>query len=598
MNLTMNIPSIFRCSVWILTLLPCVPSIAQNTGGQRVVTVEKEYNPDVDKASKVDVLPENQLPSVQRKTIEYGTNVQAYRGSRYQLGPDIINQTQGETTRGYIQGGAGNYGQLDFRAGYLFKITENDELNAAASFGGTNSTFNTHPIPVYNTEGHKWENHYYRTEGNLDYSHYFKEVTFNLGANMCFDNFSYYRFLSQQGEGNNWNEYLFPVTSTNQGHRKYSVQAGLHSNEINSLPIQFTMSTAYSSFRRSRLADGNPLTENLFHTMIDASGDIALDQSLGLKLTMDNLFYSSVYSAYTALEVNPYYNFYYNGFKLHVGGKVHYNVGRGQFVQFAPDLSAEYPFFEGFSIYAELGGGHILNDFRRLELENPYWMSGSLKDSHERMNGVLGFKGNAGRTFSFNVNAGYNVTKDDICFMNIFSNMTDVAYLYAVNAKTKHFFAEGEIALHFPEIMNLKVTGKTYDWKADRSAYLVMKPKNEIGASLDFRVAPMIKFNINYNYMEHKRVLADVYRVDIPNAVGLDLSSLTPDQVSAHASEVAQTSIKMKPINNLSAGITLDVLSNFSIYAQLNNILNRKYDYYYSYPAQGINFLGGLSYRF
>jgi hypothetical protein len=41
----------------------------------RVVIVEKEYNPDIMDASKVNVLPKVQEPSVSKKKIEYNTSV-------------------------------------------------------------------------------------------------------------------------------------------------------------------------------------------------------------------------------------------------------------------------------------------------------------------------------------------------------------------------------------------------------------------------------------------------------------------------------------------------------------------------------------------
>lgn len=599
----MNIPfSMFRCGVLVCALLPCVPSLAQDKDGQRVVTVEREYNPDVDNASKVDVLPEHQLPAVQRKPIEYGTSAQAYRGSRYQLGPDIIQQTQGRSTRGYVQGGGGNYGQMDFKAGYLFDITPNDELNAAFSFGGTNHSFDTRYVPEYGGNTPKWSSHYYRTDVNLGYSHSFEEVTLGIGANLGIDNFSYYRFLSAQGGTTpNWYEYLKQGGTANQGHRKFDVQANIRSNEINTLPIQFDISTGYFSFRRSHMADwdGKALTENLIHTVVDGYGDLSMDQSLGLKLEMDNLFYSDRYSSYTSLEANPYYNLYYNGFKLHLGGKVNYNVGRDEAVQFAPDLTAEYPFYDGYSIYGELKGGHILNDFRRLEMGNPYWMSGRLKDSHERMNAMLGVKGSVGRIFAFDLNAGYNITADDICYMNLFSEITDIAYLYAVNQKTKHFFASGELNFRFPDIANFKVGAKFYDWDADHSMFLLMKPKDEVNLALDFSITKDLKVNVGYTFMEYNRANIEYYRVSQSNALMMDLNSLNPDLLRNNALGDPRTaSVRMKPISNLSAGVTLDVFDNFSIYAQVNNLLDRDYDYYYSYSAQGLNFFGGLSYRF
>ncbi len=597
----MNIPfSMFRYSVLVCTLLPVVSSLAQNKDGQRVVTVEREYNPDVENASKIDLLPDYQLPSVQRKPIEYGAGAQAYRGSRYQVGADIIQQTQGRPTRGYVQGFGGNYGQVDVKAGYLFDLTPTDELNVAFSFGGMKHTFDNRYVPEYGEHTPTWNSRYYSTDVNLGYSHSFHEVTLGVAANLGVDNFNYYRYLSRQGSGANWFQYVIPGETTNQGHRKFDVQAHVRSNEINSLPIQFDVRSGYFSFRRSHMADWSKdaLTENLIHTVMDAYGDLSIDQSVGVKVEMANLFYSDTYSSYTSVEANPYYNLYYNGFKLRVGGKVNFNMGRDNAVQFAPDFTAEYPILDGYSIYGELNGGHILNDFRRLEMGNPYWMSGRLKDGHERMNAMVGVKGNAGRVFAFDLNAGYNITADDICYMNLISEISDLAYLYAVNQKTKHLFASAELNFYLSTIANLKLAGKLYDWDTDHSMYLIMKPQNEANLALNLSVTKDLKINVGYHFMEFNRVNMEYYKVDGSRAYTLDLNSLNPELLRNNANSVMSANTKMKPISNLSAGITLDIFDNFSVYGQLNNILKRKYDYYYSYPAMGINFFGGLSYRF
>jgi outer membrane receptor protein involved in Fe transport len=40
------------------------------------------------------------------------------------------------------------------------------------------------------------------------------------------------------------------------------------------------------------------------------------------------------------------------------------------------------------------------------------------------------------------------------------------------------------------------------------------------------------------------------------------------------------------------------ITPKFSIFAQANNLTNRRYQRYLNYPSQGINVLGGASYSF
>ncbi len=560
-------PFLWGVAVLLLGSYPFAKIIAQDS--DRVVTVEKEYNPEVETARKITTLPQSKKQIQTHSVVEYGQKVVGYQDSKYRISGNLPTQLQPNYTPGYINMEAGNYGLTNLGAGYFFKLDENSELNISGSFKGENASVDLNNVPEFKGVKPSWDRRDYKTNLNADYAYRFSEVTLSLAAQAGIDNFNYYRFYSSS----------FNPT-TNQSFQKYSVQANIGSNDANSLPLQFKISTGYSSFRKNHLWDNilkdKSLTENLVHSVADLWGDLSMDQVVGLRITMDNLFYSHYYSAYTALEANPYYNFFYDGLRLHVGGKVHYNVGRGSFVQVAPDVNVEYPFAEGFSIYAELGGGHQLNDFRTLELECPYWASRPMKDAHVRINSVLGVKGEVSNVFDFNLQMGYNVTKDDICFLNLYpatTTGTGIAYLGAINAKTKNFFAEGKVAFHFPEVIDFTLAAKTYEWDADRSAYLLMKPKNEINATVDIPVLSELKINLGYRYVERDRVA-------IEYAVG------------------QQVSWKMNPINDLSAGLTLNLIPNLSLYGKVNNLLNREYDECYAYAGKGINFIGGLLFRF
>ena len=366
---------------------------------------------------------------------------------------------------------------------------------------------------------------------------------------------------------------------------------------MSTLPLHFDVGTRYSAFRRSHMADGLALTEHALHTTADLSGDLDDDQSLGLRLEMDNMFYSRAYGSYTALQANPYYQLFWQGLTLRAGVKVHYNAGRGQFVQFAPDVAAEWTFCSDSAIYAVLGGGHVLNDFRSLEEKNPYWMSGRLKDAHQRLDGAVGVKGNVGPVFSFDVRGGYNDTKNDACFYNLFSNLTDVAYLYVGNADTKHLYAEAKIDLYMGPV-RLGVRGKMYDWK------------NEVEASLHFPITRRVRVGVGYRYVQRPKVKLAHYLLmpELGQAAGFqsalyntDRNSLTPAQAAAlcaFGGTVEETEYRMRAINNLSANISFAITPRLSLYAQTSNLLNKDYEDFYSYPSHGINFLGGLSFRF
>ena len=55
---------------------------------------------------------------------------------------------------------------------------------------------------------------------------------------------------------------------------------------------------------------------------------------------------------------------------------------------------------------------------------------------------------------------------------------------------------------------------------------------------------------------------------------------------------------KLSAISNLYAGGNYNIYKGVSVYARINNLLNKKYQYYLGYPTEGFNFVGGLSFSF
>jgi outer membrane receptor protein involved in Fe transport len=55
---------------------------------------------------------------------------------------------------------------------------------------------------------------------------------------------------------------------------------------------------------------------------------------------------------------------------------------------------------------------------------------------------------------------------------------------------------------------------------------------------------------------------------------------------------------KMKDIQNVSLGASYIFNKSFSLYLQMNNLLNQKYEYWYTYPEQSITAIAGFTFMF
>ena len=131
---------------------------------------------------------------------------------------------------------------------------------------------------------------------------------------------------------------------------------------------------------------------------------------------------------------------------------------------------------------------------------------------------------------------------------------------------TENLYLGGEISYDYKDILGISAKYTYRNWDSKTEEYLLaVKPVSEM--SFNVRIHPISALNINlgYDYINRKEV-----------------------------KEYA----KMTAVNDLHIGASYNVFKGVSVYAQVHNLLNKKYQYYLGYPTEGFNFLGGLSFRF
>jgi len=550
----------------------------------RVVIVEKEYNPDIMDASKVNVLPKVQEPSVSKKEIEYNTSVMPFKSLDYVMKPITSNLDQTKANRGYARLGYGNNGNVDAKVNYLFNLSKRDNLGVSASLDGMNATLKLPEIFETTYANRDWKSRYYRTNLDVDYQHLFNKLTLDAALNLGSDNFNYHPFLDVT-------KALFHQSTDKQHFSKWSMHVGIKSVDKD-LPLQFQ---AEANLISSKLAypDSASLSETILRTKGGVYGIIDENQGVGINAEMNNVFYQSItYKDYTSLELNPYYGFSNDSWKLRLGAHVDFSSGKGKTIQFSPDLDAQYLFSNSYVAYLKVGGGRELNDLRRIMNMNPYGYFSQMNDSYNQLDATLGLKANVGSGFWFNAFAGYKIVADDLNFYNMMVNYFDVAKPYVSVNDTKHFYIGSNVKYDYKGIADLSLKGVYYSWNNSEASYLLMKPKFDLQFNADIKVLPELMVNVGYTYIGRNDVISDF--IAFPKLSASDFAVMG----SSTSTTVISTKRKPDPVNNLSLGATYNLFKGVSIFARINNLLNQDYQYSYSYPVQGISFLGGLSFQF
>ena len=534
----------------------------KDTTMNRTVVVEQEYNPDILDASKVNVLPKVEAPTVSKKEVEYATTL--FPATSIPAGlmtPYTGKEIQSGMKPGYVRAGYGNYGNLDLLGNYLFRLSDRDKLNIRFQMDGMDGKLT---MPETNED---WKAYYYRTRANMDFTHQFDKLDLNIAANFGLSNFNF-----------------LPITIANkQKFTSGDIHIGVNSSN-ETAPLQYSFETNLMMYNRQKNGwfFNDALGETQVYTKGLVSGAINDEQAVSIQFQMHNLIYgkdakkelSSLYESRTALGLNPYYELNNDSWKLHLGANIDFSFGSGKAFRASPDLVAQFLFSESYILYAKATGGKSLNDFRRLETFCPYALpTNTIEDTYEQLNASIGFKASPYPGLWFNLFGGYQDLKNDLYQIpgeidnNAGPNGEPLNYQFVdLGFSSSHnVYAGMKISYEYKDIIGLSAAGTYRNWEAKEDIALLFKPSIEFNFNINFRPIKGLNVNVGYDYIGREKI---------------------------------KDYGKLSAVSNLYAGASYNVFKGVSVYARLNNLLNEKYQYYIGYPTEGLNVLGGLSFSF
>jgi len=561
-----------KTNIYIIGILLALPMCAtaqeqkNDTTLTRTVVVENVYTPDILDAQKINVMPQVEPLQSSQKQVEYATSLAPWGNLPSSVMPIITGKDRQNTAfPGYVRIGLGLPGAVDLLGNYHYAITPEDDLNAYALFSGTKGDRKT-------DSGYIWEGaRYYQTRAGVDYTHTFELSKLDLGAHLGVANFN----MPQ----NYW--------GGKQNFTSGDIHLGYRSADDNQSVI-YNVETNLMLYKRGHDLSANDLKETGVMTKGNILAPLENQQSVGIGFQLDNRFYSVKfnnggghlenmpyeYKANHFLDLNPYYVYNNKGWKLHLGAHIGYNFGLQKKFRIAPDAKAEYGFEDYYVFYAQATGGHIMNDFRRLEQLSPYGQLDTNQPltTYEQLNLRAGVKGSPISGFMFNVFAGYQDLKDDAGFMFEYLIGGSGWNNYGISlAQTNSHNIYGGVILDYDYegMVALHLDGTFRAWGEDKEDWystqlMCYKPAVELNLSATGKPLSTLPITVGYQYISRKG---------------------NPDY-------------SPKAVGNLYATASYELYKELSVYVRLNNILGQKYHYFAGVPAQGFNFVGGISYCF
>lgn len=548
-----------------LGMLPWLAASAQqqDTTLVRTVVVENEYNPTVMDASKINVLPKVEEPTVPKTHIDYSTSIRPVANWNYQaMNPIVKDWTADAAYRGYLRAGYGNNGNVDAQLGYLWDITKKDRLNVAASLGGWNGE-------LIDLNDMDWTSRLYNSRIGLDYKHTFSKVDLMTGGYYRSQVFNYMNGLLYHARS-------FSRSSEQVVRRQHqtmgNVYLGLASSDKD-MSIQFLGEVGMNFFKQkypTNIAEGNEM--NLY-----AKGDVQKlfnGQTLGVLFDFNNYSYSieDMENA-TSLELNPYFLYGNDDWRIRIGAHVDWWSGMDDEVNFSPNVNIEYLFSDSYVLYAKADGGRQNKSLMELTEFTPYWGFTWVKPhyilpTYVSLDAALGLKASPVNGWWFNLTGGYQIRENDLYWELVDGrNGSEVGF---TQGKSKIAYGSAELKTDYKDLFDLNLKATYYHWDCEENEELdqygqkkmhALKPKLEVNAEVGFKPIEGLRVNIGYEHVKRSEDLYD-------------------------------------PINNLYAGADYALLKNLSVFAKVNNLLNKEYVRHDAYPAQKLNFLGGISLQF
>ena len=546
----------------------------------REMTLEREYDPTVQDASKINTLPVVKEPTVRKMPINYANFTSAVepKNELNLLGSgDLMTPVAFNNKRGYFNFGIGTYLNMNGDLGYHILNTEKDKLGIYFSHRSTNG--NIESIQSGLDSKAKLNDNL----GGFNYKHQFDALALKLATTYGYTAYNYYGgFPSNIAAQTPWGD-------KNQVNKQFFIAAGIES--VKEVGFNYLLDLDYRNFSRKYGVDSiiNGVKEHAVGLKFDLNASFAGDNKVGLQVLIENLFYSLPtegeasfrnFENRTAITLNPYFAKQGVNWNLLVGANVMLNTGTDSKLFVSPNIKFDVTIADATIFYANLLGDVKLNSAYQMSLENRYINPAvGVNASRTWMDGVIGIKSGIAPSFWFDVFAGYKATNEDhfyspyIISNGVYNNTIDLIY-----ADSRKFFTGVNFKYSYQQLFNLSLKGVYNGWSAahvsdiktaDRLSFKAYnRPSFELNAGVEVNPIKNLSLLVDYNLGTGRYALLEGKNVSMNN------------------------------INELNLKGTYTFNKTIGVYAHINNLLFQKYDLYYGYASQGFNVMAGVNINF
>ncbi|MDR2692437.1 MAG: TonB-dependent receptor, partial [Dysgonamonadaceae bacterium] len=442
--------------------------------------------------------------------------------------------------------------------------------------------------------------------GGFNFSHDFDRAKLSAGFKYTYSAFNYsgLTIIYQPAPTDNgFVNLAYEIKDyPNQANNMMEAHAGIFSDTTGKL--NYKLNVKYTGFKQKHLTqivsgvkENRVIIDWNMHSAYHSTGGFGMS---GFYKTYQyrheeygNYTLSDDITNYSVLSLSPYYYMEGGNLNLTLGLRADFELGGRKKAVVAPNIRFNYYPSNTFMFYASALGGRNDNSNYSMFYENRYvHPSERIRDSRTWLDGTAGLRYLPVSGLSLDVFAGYRLTEDEHFFTPIYGMMISSSFIdqpvgslfmgrsYGT-AKVARLGAQINYALQ--DLFGLNLKGTFYKWNIDgtvtdagglKTQYApeaFHKPQFEAETDVFFR-APNIPLRVNLTF---KGLYGRKTIVFLENS-----------------------SLRMKDAHDLSVKANYAVTPFFSVNLSANNLLFRKYDVWYGYPAQEFNIMAGITIMF
>jgi hypothetical protein len=568
----------------------------------REMTLEREYDPTVQDANKVNRLPEVKDPEVPRLPIDYSPfTVPADPEKGFTVLPSGAVRTEipHNGRRGYFHFGGGMFMNLDGDAGYHLLDTDRDQLGLYTSLRSTDGN-----VTYFNHSGNSWmlipevkqKAQLYDCLAGLSFRHRFSGSALRLGAEYGYTGFNYYGFplpTVSQSVSSVWIEPdSMADRTTRQVNQTLRGYAGIRSTGDAAVGYAADIEWTHFSQKFGLTKEAKGIREDRVTGLFDLNFRFSeKEQRAGIAARLNgfNYVYPSLrtelagYRNYMEATLTPYYRIDGETWHVKLGVNAMLITGDSSRLFVSPNLAAEMQIAPRTVFYVNAGGEISSNDAAGLSRRNRYMdYSVATLPSRVWLDATAGIRSSVTRDFWLNVFAGYKIIENAAFFVPYRNDLSDFGnYGIAFQPDAAVFDVGAALKYSYRQQVDFSLRGVYHNCSFDRGDDDARTFGLLSGQMLPFGF-PEVEINagLTVKPIRPLTLALDYY-------LGANRCTWIQGEIMA-----------MDNLSDLNLTASWNFNDTFGAYARLNNLLFQKQELWAGYPMQGFNAMAGININF